>query len=178
MTKDLARRLAVIIALVESSPNKTLGRTAVMKLLYFLTAVRGVRLDYDFTLYSYGPFDSAVLQDLSYATNLDALKSQVVGYPTGYGYEIQPGPSANEAKEFAKEFIATHNKDIGWVISNFGSRSAADLELASTIVYVRKQGAALEADDLAKRVHEVKPRFSIEKIKEQIQELEALEILN
>src|SRR5262249_12172233 len=62
MTQELARRLATIVALVERSSGKSLGRTAVMKLLYFLSALRGVQLGYRFTLYSYGPFDSEVLQ--------------------------------------------------------------------------------------------------------------------
>jgi len=36
-----------------------------MKLLYFLQEWKGVRLNYDFRLYTYGPFESEVLSDLS-----------------------------------------------------------------------------------------------------------------
>src|ERR1700674_384358 len=64
MNQELTNRLAVLTRLVKRSPMKDLGRTAIMKLAYFLTIVRDVPLGYRFTLYSYGPSDSSVLQDV------------------------------------------------------------------------------------------------------------------
>jgi hypothetical protein len=62
-------RLGVLAALVAQAPGK-LGRTALMKMAYFLQTIKGVSLGYDFRMYTYGPFDQDVLDDLSTARGL------------------------------------------------------------------------------------------------------------
>jgi uncharacterized protein YwgA len=56
-------RLGILSELVARSNNK-LGRTALMKLAFLLQTVRGVPLGYHFRLYTYGPYDGDVLDDL------------------------------------------------------------------------------------------------------------------
>ena len=51
----------------EGGEHGRAGRTALMKFVYFLKELKGVPFDYRFTLHTYGPFDSRVLDDLSYA---------------------------------------------------------------------------------------------------------------
>jgi len=63
-----------------------------MKFLYFITALRGLNLGYRFTLYSYGPFDSAVLEDSDYAATLNAVRVRTEIYRSGYGYVIEQAP--------------------------------------------------------------------------------------
>jgi uncharacterized protein len=165
MNQELANRLAVLTRLVKKSPSQDLGRTAIMKLAYFLTTVRDVPLGYRFTLYSYGPFDSSVLQDVDVASTLGALRSQPVSYPTGVGYSIQPANRSEEVESLAKAFLDEHEDDINWVIEEFGKLTAAELELASTIVYIDRESAGeIAAPELARRVHDVKPHFSIDRI--------------
>jgi uncharacterized protein len=165
MDQALANRLAVLTRLVKKSPTQDLGRTAIMKLAYFLTTVRDVPLGYRFTLYSYGPFDSSVLQDVDVASNLGALRSQPMSYPTGVGYSIQPANRSEEVESLAKEFLDEHEDDINWVIEEFGKLTATELELASTIVYIdRESSGAIAPPELARRVHDVKPHFSIDRI--------------
>jgi uncharacterized protein YwgA len=168
LTSLKANRLAVIALLAEKAPFKNLGRTAVMKCMYFLQTVRGVPLGYHFTLYSYGPFDSEVLADLEYAESLDVVKTQVVPYPSGHGYQIEPGPSIESVKQAAAEFLRTHGTDIDWVTERFGRRNAEDMELDSTIVFIDREALrtaeTLTAEDLTSRVGKVKPRFTKERI--------------
>ena len=66
-----------------SSRRAQLGRTAIMNFFFFLQESAGVPLNYQFSLYSYGPFDSDVLADISAAERLDVLKSSTVYYPSG-----------------------------------------------------------------------------------------------
>src|SRR4051794_4401129 len=99
MTQDVLNRVAVLTRLVNNAPSKSLGRTALMKLTYFLTSVRDVPLGYHFSLYSYGPFDSTVLQDLDLASTMGALRSRPVAYPTGVGYSIQPTDSSGTVEQ-------------------------------------------------------------------------------
>ena len=84
-------RVAVITELASRAPNGFLGRTALMKLCYFLQEVKNVPLGYHFTLYSYGPFDSDVLSSLGTAETLKAISSETVYYAGGYGYQIKKG---------------------------------------------------------------------------------------
>lgn len=178
MNEELKNRLAVLTRLVKQSPGHDLGRTAMMKLAYFLTTLRDVPLGYRFTLYSYGPFDSTVLQDVDLASNLGALKSFHRFYPTGSGYSIQPGEASVEIESMADTFLASHDDDIKWVMNEFGRMTASELELLSTIVYIdREAEEPLSDEELARRVRDVKPHFTEERIVGNIQALAAKHLL-
>jgi uncharacterized protein YwgA len=157
-------RLALIPVLAESSSRGYIGRTALMKYMYFLQTMRGVPLGYRFTLYSYGPFDSEVLADLGSAEVLSGVQSEAVLYPGGYGYQIKPGAKAKWLQNRGSAFLKRHRSDIQWVTQEFGSFTSTQLELVSTIIYVDREAAQkkekVKLQDLAKRVHEVKPHFT------------------
>jgi hypothetical protein len=87
-----------------------------MKCLFFLKTVRKVPLPDSFRLYTYGPFDSHVLEDLQYAVSLGAIKSTLVAYPGGYGYQLQVGPEAERVVERAAAFVNSHRDNITWVL--------------------------------------------------------------
>src|SRR5271170_4817700 len=91
-SENIIQRLAL---LAKFARHVRLGRTAIMKLCFFLQESRGVPLGYQFSLYSYGPFDSDVLADIATAERLNVLKSSVVYYPSGTGYEYTLGPGAD-----------------------------------------------------------------------------------
>ena len=168
-------RLAVITELASRAPNGHLGRTALMKFSYLLQTVRVVPLGYRFTLYSYGPFDSSVLSDLSTAETLKAVESRITYYPGGYGYQISQGECGGSAREAGQDFLNRHQESLDWVLGEFGTHSSADLELDSTIVYVDREAArkseALPIEILAQRVGDVKPRFKEEYIREKASQL-------
>lgn len=157
-------RLAVITELASRTPGGYIGRTALMKFCYLLQTVRGVPLGYRFTLYSYGPFDSSVLSDLSTAETLRAVQSNLTFYPGGYGYQIRKGESGDSILKEGAQFLENYRGDIDWVLEQFGTHGSADLELESTIVYVDREAARkaerLFADQLAQRVRDVKPHFT------------------
>jgi len=145
-----------------------MGRTALMKYLYFLQTVRNVPLAYRFTLYSYGPFDSDVLSDLGEAELLGYVKSEIVGYPGGYGYEISPTEPPSES-----EFVDQIEKDIDWIMEEFGQMNSAQLELASTIVFADRERSPLSQnlEELVDQVRKVKPHFNVERIQAQVESL-------
>ena len=162
-------RIGLIAYLAEHSPSAWIGRTALMKYCYFLQALRGVPLGYDFSLYSYGPFDAAVLSDLGDAETLGLVKEDVVRYPVGYGYRIKSAVSGEELRQFGGRLLQKHKQDADWVIAEFGHLNAAELELESTIVYTdreayRSDEKNLSISQLAGRVRDVKPHFSVEQI--------------
>ncbi len=161
-------RLALIPVLAAKSRGGYIGRTALMKYMYLLQTVRAVPLGYNFTLYSYGPFDSDVLADLAAAESLDAVKTELELYSGGYGYRIESHDNAQWLQKRAAKFLIRYGKDVDWVIKKFGSFKSAELELVGTVVYVDREAAIgkgkTKLDQIAKLVHEVKPHFSVDKI--------------
>lgn len=163
MTDLLEIRIGVITRLAEKAPS-LFGRTALMKFCYFLQNLRGVPLGYRFTLYSYGPFDSDVLVDLDTAEAMGAIEASVVYYTGGYGYEIKPSNQSEAALRSARSFLEEHQRDIDWVLDEFGGWNSSDLELASTVVYVEREaagaGESIRTQELVQRVKDLKPRFT------------------
>ncbi len=90
-----------------------------MKYMYFLQTVRGVSLDYNFSMYSYGPFDSDVLADLSSAETLNIVEVSPVEFSGGYGYRIMAGSKSNSAKQNASQFLKGLKKDLDWLFAVF-----------------------------------------------------------
>jgi uncharacterized protein len=167
-------RWDLLSELVSLAPNK-LGRTAVMKLAYVLQTIKDVPLGYDFRLYTYGPFDSDVLNDLAQVEALGAVKSQMVAYPSGYGYVFSKGPKQAELRKLAKSEAATYRDAIAWALEEFGDKTAADQELLSTIIYADRdaaqKGSPLSSDELARKVKDVKPKFGESYILQNVREL-------
>jgi uncharacterized protein len=176
-------RIGVLTDLVERSRTR-LGRTALMKLAYFLQTVKGVPLGYNFRVYTYGPFDEDVLNDIGQAESMQAITSAMIPFnnASGYGYEFSSGPAAVQVRTLVAERINPYKDDIEWVIEKFGSRIASDLELLSTIVYAARdrldRTVAISFDELAKQVQDIKPRFSIESVRERIQLLADMGLLS
>lgn len=168
---------ALLTALVQQAPQHRLGRTALMKLLFLLTAVRDVPLDYRFRMYTYGPFDSEVLSDVDYAARLDALSVEIERYPNGYGYLIGLGSEAEAVMCRARPFLDAYRRDIDWVTRNFASRSAVDLELLSTIVYVNREHRASSLDEIVDIVKDIKPRFAEELIRQEAKGLQETHVV-
>lgn len=156
-------RSAILARLVSRAPEKKLGRTQVMKLFYFLQELKDVPLGYDFRLFTYGPFDSEVLSDLATACSASTVREETKIYSRGYGYEITPGPYADR---LSRELEASNHEVanlVDEVLRDFGSYSAADLELLSTILFVdrefSKTGNVVSQETLAERVQQIKPHF-------------------
>lgn len=174
-SEKLFQRLAL---LAELSRRARLGRTAIMKLSFFLQESLGVPLGYDFSLYSYGPFDSDVLADITTAERLNVLKSSVEFYPSGStGYLYSEGSDAKSAKDIASRFLAENEQKIQWVLTHFGNKNAGELELLSTILFVAKFHNPKDVPDLVEQVKLIKPHFSPERIESGFNELVALKIL-
>jgi hypothetical protein len=174
-------RLALLPVLAERAPAGHIGRTALMKYMYFLQTVRGVPLGYSFSMYSYGPFDSDVLADLSSGEMLNIVDVSAVQFSGGYGYRIVPGSGAAPAKRNAVQFLTDHEEDIDWLFSVFGRLNSAELELTSTIVYVDREFSAKKqhssVSEIAARVNEVKPHFTREQVRGFVDQLLSRDVL-
>lgn len=173
-------KIGLIAFLVSRAPRPP-GRTALMKWLYFLKTVEKVPLPYSFRLYTYGPYDSDVLDDLRYAEALGAVNSVLVAYSGGRRYEYQRGSKAEDIQERAHEFLAQHEASLDRMMSQFGGRSAGDLEMSSTIVYVDRsladRGEKATFANLGAKVKAIKPHLAQGAIEREARALEQLGLL-
>lgn len=175
MNEIYKARLSLIPILAERQEGRYIGRTALMKYMYFLQTLRNVPLGYHFSMYSYGPFDSDVLSDLSSAEAMHIVSSVPVSFSGGYGYRIQASDNAQAAKQESDKFISEHEDDVEWLFSKFGGMTSADLELASTIIYVDREfygeRKRFEPEEIVARVREIKPHFSQQQIEKSFDSL-------
>lgn len=163
--------------LAELARGATLGRTAIMKLFFFLQESKGVPLGYQFSLYSYGPFDSEVLADIATAERLNVLKSSTVYYPSGLGYEYSPGGDLKSLEGLDGGFVKEHKESIDWALEHFGRKTAGELELLSTILFVAKFHNPSTVAKLIEQVALIKPHFSEQQIQRGFDELVTLNVL-
>lgn len=175
-------RLGILTYLVNNAPSGWVGRTAMVKFCYLLQAVEEVPLGYHFTLYSYGPFDSRVLADIGNAESLGLVRSTYEQYPSGYGYRIESLISPEKLDSLAGGAVSSAKEELDRILSLFGGRSAAQLELDSTIVFVRNHldvtGERISTSEIARSVHEVKPHFSEFEIQSRTQQLEQQDVIS
>ena len=174
MLTDPEARRAVIIELAVRLSDR-LGRTGVMKCMYLLQTLAGLKLGYQFRLYTYGPYDGQVLDDLCVAEALGAVRSKAFDWQGGTGYVITAGPSSEAALTRARRYLDSASKAIDWVVNKFGSQPASELELASTVIFVDQafhgSGEKISTAELARRVHDIKPHHGLDKIQSVIAEL-------
>lgn len=175
-TEMAINRLALMSRLASTSPHH-LGRTAIMKLLFFLQEFKGVALDYQFSLYSYGPFDSEVLADIATGERIGAVKSTPVFYSSGHGFQYSRGAEAERLEDIAGEFLKQHSEEINWCLECLGAKSASELELLSTLFFVAKFHKPKDVDQLIEQVNRIKPHFSKEQIRDGFNELVELNVL-
>ena len=170
-------RAALLAMLVSKAPGQKLGRTAIMKFLYFLQVLKSVPLGYDFRLHTYGPFESDVLSDLATATSQNVVNEATVSYPKGYGYAITPSA---RSVQMATD-LATNRPDlvvaVDEILAAFGSLSAAELELSSTILFVDREFAQLEcacsSNVITEQVRKIKPHFTEPTIQDRVNDFRA-----
>jgi uncharacterized protein YwgA len=161
-------RASILARMINTAPDKKLGRTQVMKLFYFLQELKCVQLGYDFRLFTYGPFDSEVLSDLATSCNLGTVVERTVIYPRGYGYEITPTAQAEQLSQELENANGALSAQVDEVVNEFGGFSASELELRSTILFVDREMASenqnVTSNEIADRVRQIKPHFSQETI--------------
>jgi hypothetical protein len=175
-----AKNLAVIAEISKQVGEDKLGRTSLMKLLYFLQELAHVPLNYSFSIYSYGPFDAEVLSDLGDAEQFGFVKSNIHYYPGGYGYKISPGGREAEILEGEAEFLNTYRENINSIVSKFSAFSPSDLELLSTIHFAFEEASLagpVTVEQLAGVVKRVKPKFDQEYILKSIGTMVKLEAI-
>ena len=153
----LRERLNVLSGIAFQRP--AIGKTAMMKCTYFLQEIEKVPLNYSFEIYTYGPYSSEVMEEIDFARQLGLLDIEWEVYPNGmHGYAISA----------LHEATTPYDKQIESVVKEFGSKTAKELELLSTVLFVQRAYKenkwGKDKSSICASVREIKPRFSMEEI--------------
>lgn len=155
---SLSNRKNVIIQMLLKNPG--MGKTAVMKTIFMLQQVKHVDLGCEFSIYTYGPYNADVMEDIDELVSDGFLSSSVYFYKDYIGYTLSATDSG------AKAISDLSNKDtdaLKEILDFVKGKNAKELELYSTIIYVEDWYMKNEKEDIdaiIKKVHELKPHFS------------------
>jgi uncharacterized protein YwgA len=136
-----------------------------MKILYMLQQVKKMDLNYDFTIYTYGPYSPEVVEDIDNLIEDSLIDSYVYEYNNYVGYKLN---LTAMGKTKLSKLVTKDAIKIKDILSFVEDKHAKDLELFSTIIFIENQYAKnqwkKEQDDIVEKVAEIKPHFSKEKI--------------
>lgn len=156
---ELAKRLENV------SPQ--FGKTAVQKLVFLLEEHYGVPCDYEYSLYTYGPYCAELAADVEYIASMGGVNLNQV---FNGGYDIRIGDNARLISEKSKDFIEKYSSQIDRLISDFGQYNARDLELRSTLIYLGNR-QRYNKTELKNDLIDLKPYFSGKEVSDAINEL-------
>ncbi|MCL2611286.1 MAG: hypothetical protein FWE02_06385 [Defluviitaleaceae bacterium] len=150
-----------------------IGKTAVMKVMFMLQSVKNCDLDYDFSIYTYGPYSADVTEDLDTLIFNDLVistfsETEGTSY-SGYAFSLKDGTKLPEISEKDIDSL----KDI--IKFSQEKKTAKNLELYSTTIYMYNHYKRNKREnnelDILKNVNEIKPHFSIDQISKAFNEL-------
>ena len=169
MALDYNKR--IISKIINDKEN--LGKTAVMKITFILQKIFGMKLGYNFNIYTYGPYAADVTEDLEALIYDNYVDANMSNYKNSKAYRLT-------IKEFGKSAIGVldpkDEENIKKVLDIFGGKNAKELELDSTIIYVKNQWNE-EMYGVIKDVREIKPHFTEEEIESAYRQLEKNKML-
>ena len=153
---DLTKRLDNV------SPQ--FGKTVLQKMVFLLQEVYHVDAGYSFGFHTFGPFSSDLLGDLDIAENSGVVVVNSGESAYGHGYVIKPGERIEDCLTDADDFLKTNNQSITKLVSAFGGKTAKELELLTTILYLNKEirldTDKLTRDEAISKIRELKPKFT------------------
>jgi uncharacterized protein YwgA len=160
----------IILNILNGRPN--LGKTALMKIVYLLQQIKQLELGYDFDIYTYGPYASEVTIDLDNLISDGFVLSAIHNHGNYFGYELNISETGKEKMQKLRD---DDEKSLQEILSFAADKSARDLELYSTIVFInhlyQKNKMACGSKKVVDNVHEIKPHFDAPIISEAYRKL-------
>lgn len=163
MTSAAAQRYALIAQIVhdyKSVSGRTAGKKAIQKLVYVLQQRAKDAQFYRFSFYNYGVYSQDLARDIADAERYDFINVSYDAHANAYSIE----PSENFAynsKFLPSSYNAEYCKDALPL-------SPRELELITTIMFVRDEEKLPNEDSVVKRVLELKPKFEEHEVLKQM----------
>jgi len=153
--------LIALLANQVGGAGRRLGKKALQKNVHLIQELGGVDAGYHFSFYTYGPYSAGLAGDLDVVAAMGGAK--VTYNASDNYYLIESGAATDHMIAKGQEFIDRNRIAIDQVLQAFGDRLAKDLELVSTIAYLRRHAPPGEFENvgkLAAHVKALKPKYS------------------
>lgn len=164
--------LIALLANQASGAGRRLGKKALQKSVHLIQELGSVDSGYHFSFYTYGPYSSGLAGDLDVVAAMGGAK--ITYNASDNYYLIEPGAETVHIIARGQGFIERNRAAIDRVLVTFGDRLAKDLELVSTIAYLRRHAPPGEFDSdarLGAHVRALKPKYSEKEIATAIREV-------
>jgi len=149
-----------IINSIQAASKEAPCKKAIQKVIYLIQEAGG-SLGFDYRIHFYGPYSADLDTEIRYLCSCGDLTIK----ETGHGHLI----SVNDISE-----TPSISPNIQNVISIFGSKKPAQLELLTTALYVQRALSNPNSEDIIAGVIKIKgQKYEIEQIKDSISELKA-----
>lgn len=147
-----------------------LGKTKLHKLVYLIKEVGKVPVGFNFRFYNYGPYSDNLAETLDFVTSLQGVRMKYDSFANMY--EISPGDNADKLVEKATAELDSNKQAIDVILATYGSKTAKELELITTIIYANRNYNARTEDTLASTTKDLKPKFGLPEIRKTITKLQ------
>lgn len=170
---DETRRALVTYVIDAVGRELPIGKKAVQKYIHLVDDAAGVETGYDFSIYTYGPFSRTLASELDF---LDSMRAISVKYdPTKGSFDIGPGENAQRVISAGIEYLSRNKQKIDTLLATLKGKSAYDLELYSTLVFLKSHVDDLKSDnDVVNKLLALKPKYSKDKVERTLTEAKAL----
>lgn len=148
----------VVKRIKETYPATQISKTIVQKLIYLLS--RKDIVDFDYSLYHYGPYSSQVSSELNFAEEIGVI---VIDWIPGKGYFISPGPMYS-TELLLKNTEKTERDTVDEVIQEYGNYNSIELSIITTALFLNKNFGVNDKDNLLEVVSSLKPQYDKERI--------------
>lgn len=159
------QRLA-LISLVMQTVRTLSGRKRLQKMIYLLD-VSGWRCFEDFKFHNYGTYSETLVKEIQIMTENDWLhempKDTSVG-ATIFNYSIPAKRDSILSGLISRARNEKLVKRTSGLIRQLDAFETSDLEIMSTLVYLKKFKPDLGDDELVDLAHKLKPQFNIDEI--------------
>ncbi len=143
-----------------NDPNKQVGKTVIQKMMYLLT--RNNIVDFNYSMYHYGPYSPAVSGELNFAENTGIVQIKWVDEK---GYFIE---ATSKLKKFEKHIAKQEKQEINEIVEKFGSFNSIELSIIATAFFL-KDNFGVSDTELVSMVHQIKQNHQVEYIESVLQ---------
>ena len=170
---DETRRALVTYVIDSVGRERSVGKKAIQKYIHLVEDAAKVATGYDFAIYTYGPFSRALATELD---SLDTIKAISVTYdPERGAFDISPGENAQKVIARGTLYISKNRAKIDNILFALKGKSAWELELYSTLVFLKSHVEELKSDsDVVNKLLSLKPKYPKEKVEKTLEEAKAL----
>ncbi len=173
MTYDNSRlRRLALIALALQTAGRVEGRTKMQKMMYLANLLGWKAIDFKY--HNYGPYSDTLASELESMRNYGWIQERQVGTSkdrTLHEYSFFPkqrqiGLSlVGKIREAGPESQKLVSRTQG-LFKQLSAFSSDELEIMSTLMFLRTENASMSDGELVNEVHELKPQFGKEQITE------------